>query len=341
MIEYHCGFIQVLAMSKPARIRLWEQRRLLENPYAYIEQFEADRDEHAREAQCSPIDGSIYDSRKLLENPYAYLDDNGRLSANIGRLTAPFAQSPPHERKAETGRGLPHGAKAPISYSDGEIEGKARELHELIWRQRTFIWGDKTPTDPIDMLDPAAALALIGYDFDLKESLGQYRAPSGLIEVAGQIDRESRTVRVSRQFPANVRTFTAAHELGHAVLHPSFGGVHRDRPLSGVGLSREMSEIQADKFATFFLMPAKLVRSTFMQMFQVVPFPLSEETSFALSGSSLSDLRRKYRSRRDLSKLLASTERYDGKHFRSLAARFRVSVEAMAIRIEELELLAA
>jgi hypothetical protein len=61
----------------------------------------------------------------------------------------------------------------------------------------------------------------------------------------------------------------------------------------------------------------------------------------ALSGCSLSDLQRKLKARRDLSRLLAGTEHYDGRHFESLAARFRVSQETMAIRLEELALLAA
>ena len=43
-------------------------------------------------------------------------------------------------------------------------------------------------------------------------------------------------------------------------------------------------------------------------------------------------------SRRDLAKLLADSESYNGVRFISLANQFRVSTTTMAIRLEELEL---
>ena len=42
---------------------------------------------------------------------------------------------------------------------------------------------------------------------------------------------------------------------------------------------------------------------------------------------------------RDISRILAKTESFNGQYFRSLADQFYVSVEAMAIRLEELSLL--
>jgi Zn-dependent peptidase ImmA (M78 family) len=224
-------------------------------------------------------------------------------------------------------------------YTDREIETIVRDLQARLWRDRKRLWDGSAPSDPVDILDPAIAVHLVGYEFLLADGLGQFQSGSGVIEVAGLIDRTSRTVHVSRQFPLPVQTFTAAHELGHAVLRPIGGGVHRDRAIDGPNQSRDRFELEADKFATYFLLPANLVRKRFEALFGTAMFFLSEETAFALCGLAIQDVRRKYSTRRHLSRLLAGAEQYNGRHFVSLAVQFRVSIEAMAIRLEELELL--
>ena len=189
------------------------------------------------------------------------------------------------------------------------------------------------------MLDPVIALKFIGYDCDLDETLGQFYSSGKLIEVAGTIDKSSSKVHISRRFGNHIRNFTAAHELGHALLHQT-SGLHRDRPLDGTIISRDPVEREADKFATFFLMPTKLVKTTFEKFFLTDKFFLNEETAFALGLSDFMELKEKVKPLRQLSKMLASAEYYNGRHFVSLANQFRVSTEAMAIRLEELELLA-
>lgn len=312
------------------------RRFLLQNPYAYMEHLEARQTGLDDDGQLRALEAGISASRELLQNPYAYLDGAGNFTAlakpNSGKSINAAV------RDGAASRGSQSTRKA-ISYSDNAIEAKVKEIHELIWGNKESIWIGAVPADPVDMLDPTVALKLVGYEYQLVDGLGQYRGDGGLLEVAGLIDRSSRTVRISSQFPNSVRAFTGAHELGHAILHTHTSGVHRDRPMNGATLSREKSEIEADKFATFFLMPAKLVRSRFAELFRENIFLLSDDSSFALAGISLSELRRKYKTRRDLSRLLASAERYDGRHFPSLATQFRVSTETMAIRIEELALL--
>ena len=256
----------------------------------------------------------------MLGNPYAYLDEYGAFSA-----LPPCAQ-------IET-------AQNRHRFSEAEIEQKAKELQRIIWKNRKLIWGADIPSNPIDMLDPSIAFRLMGYDYDLDETLGQYRSQGQLIEVAGVIDSSSKRVRISRRFSTEVRAFTAAHELGHAVLHEA-RGLHRDRSLDGTLQSRDPIEKEADKFATFFLMPEKLVKSRFESQFATECFALNEATVFALSGGNLSDFQKKHHSLRDLSRILAKAEYYNGLYFTSLSNQFRVSPEAMAIRLEELKLLA-
>lgn len=307
-------------MSKLLAERITKSRRLLQNPYAYLDSSGSFSALGEGDRFAGSLSDQITESRKSLEDPYAYLDESGNFSALSGA----------HGEAA---------SKIRHRYSDIEIETKAKELHRRIWKNKAHIWAGAAPNDPIDMLDPSIALGLIGYDYDLEETLGRYRSNGQLLEVAGVIDGSSRRVRISGQFLPNIRTFTAAHELGHALLHEA-RGLHRDRPLDGATLSRDAIEIEADKFATYFLMPEKLVRTRFAQFFATDCFVVNEATVFALSRSSLSDFQEKCKTPRELSRTLANAEHYNGLHFVSLANQFRVSVEAMAIRLEELGLLA-
>ena len=300
-------------------LEITKSRQLLQNPYAYLDgggTYSALLDAGTPARSLSE---QITEHRYLLEDPYAYLDEDGAFSA-LPECTQL------------------HVAKKRNRYSNVELEQKAKELQKIIWKNRSKIWGHDHPSDPINMLDPSVALNLIGYDFDLVETLGQSHINGRLIEVAGMIDNSSKRVHISRQFPNDVRMFTAAYELGHALLHEA-RGLHRDRALNGATLSRDVVEIEADKFATYFLMPGKLVRARFMNFFATDFFVVEEATIFALSHTSLSNFQKKCKTLRDLSRILASAEYYNGQRFVSLARQFQVSVEAMAIRLEELELL--
>ena len=85
-------------------------------------------------------------------------------------------------------------------------------------------------------------------------------------------------------------------------------------------------------------MPEKQVRLAFRDMFLTDCFELSEDTAFALNAGSLDSLRDRCRTLRDLSRILAGATQYNGVHFNPLARQFGISVEAMAIRLEELDL---
>lgn len=324
--------------AKSLRQRITEDRRRLKNQYAHLDDKGSYSALLDSERVDAPSTNKIAESRRLLQNPYAYLNEIGNFSA---------AEDSSHIR-SDAFRVLPQQAEGKYAsllrnkrksrrYSGAEIEAKAIDLQRRMWQDRTQIWLDAVPPNPIDMLDPAIAFRLIGYDYDLDETLGQYYSDGRQIEVAGTIDDSRKQVRISRRFPNEVRNFTAAHELGHALLHDA-RGLHRDRPLDGTKTSREPIEFEADKFASYFLMPGKLVRARFEEFFGTDNFFLNEDTSFALTRGTSLDLRRNCRTLRDLAKILASTESYNGLRFISLASQLRVSTEAMAIRLEELGL---
>ena len=229
--------------------------------------------------------------------------------------------------------------KSKHSYAD--IEHVARQLQNTIWNYRRVIWRHDTPEELIDILKPEVALEkILGFQFIQSTTLGIYEIQGKQFNVAGQIDRKKKLVGISQDFPQEIQNFTAAHELGHALLHQQ-NGLHRDRALDGSGTPdpRDPQELQADKFAVYFLMPRKLVESKFKDLFSTEKFKVNEETVFALNAGSISDFKKKNKRLRHLSKTLASAEHFDGRNFHSISKQFRVSVTAMAIRLEELELL--
>ncbi|MBT3046180.1 MAG: ImmA/IrrE family metallo-endopeptidase [Candidatus Thiodiazotropha sp.] len=314
-------------MSIPSQKQISENRRLLQNPYAYLD-GEGGYDAAPKVVEASAA--QIAANRRLLGDQYAFLDDTGGLSGEIPVAASKSAQVPNTKWSAH--------AKRP-GYQG--IEQAAKKLQENIWQRRHDLWPDGVPDDPVELLDPAIALNLIEFDFDLEETLGQYSSNGETFEVAGIIDRTDKRVLISRQMPFNTRRFTAAHELAHAVLHEGVR-MHRDRPLDGSGQesgARGKIEKEADKFATFFLMPENLVRARFRQFFLSDKFALNEATIFALDPSGSLGLQDGKKTLRQLSRILAKSESFNGRHFRSLADQFHVSVETMAIRLEELGLL--
>lgn len=231
-------------------------------------------------------------------------------------------------------------SRAKDKYDDAEIDKRAAELRTLVWHNRHNLWPvNQVPSDPVEMLSPDVALRFLGYELLMEESLGTFTSSTGTFEVAGLLEALRGTVRVSRKMRPDVRLFTSAHELGHILLHPKLRQAHRDRPLDGAAVSREQKERDADRFASSYLMPSKLINDRFSKIFKANQFVLTDLTVFALWGAAGETARHKVKNLRELSFILATTERYNGKQVVSLSAQFKVSPTAMAIRLEELELL--
>jgi hypothetical protein len=292
-----------------AKVRL--RRRLLGDPYAHIEQLI----ELGAVGETGASDVNAV--RKLLENPYAFLNENGSFTL-------------PAKRTGESSR---------KRHSVTEIEAFVTELQRRLWQDRFEIWPEEAPSSPLQALDVSAAAKLAGFRLEWIESPKSAGARGKFSETAGLIDRLNRTIRVSQDFDPPVQNFTAAHELGHAFLHPDMDLVHRDRALDGSRLARSGIEFEADKFATFFLMPSQLVRRAFNNRFGTEAFEINQDTAFALAGNQAGQLLGKdARSLRALSRVLAGATTYGGKFFASMARTFNVTSETMAIRLEEIGL---
>jgi Zn-dependent peptidase ImmA (M78 family) len=273
------------------------------------------------------VDPRISKSRELLKNPYAYLNGSGQYEAVLPALKQPLIDA------AQVMNGYRRGRP----FAKRDLELIARALHRSMWNHRETLFGT-ADVEPAMIVDPALALKALGYRVVEHETLGEHPAGRDTYEVAGLMDRDRGEVLVSRRFDPWSRNFTAAHELGHALLHTG-SGLHRDRaPDGSAARSRDPQEREADEFASYFLLPEKLVREAFLDRFLAAPFELTDASAFALTAESLSQLKRKCRSARDLSCRLASAHQYNSRHFHSLDEKFGVSVMAMAIRLEELGL---
>jgi len=311
-------------MDKALKATVSDIRLKFRNPYALIEYFEADEVVASTPFERLATNQEIQAERKRLQNPHAFSNGDGTYSGFI-------------PRKKKTTLHL-NATRTSKRETDSRIETLATKILRALWKD-TQNSGAGVPTDPITVIDPVKALEFYGFHLSYEENLGTHLTDGGIIEVAGVLENDAKLVQVSNKFPPSVRLFTAAHELGHAALHNISGTIHRDRPLSGESLSREPIEYEADKFATYFLMPGKLVRTSFRETFGMECFVLTEDTAFGLSCSSLHDIKKHCKSLRDLSRLLADATNFHGRHFPSLAEQFRVSVKAMAIRFEELDLI--
>lgn len=269
-------------------------------------------------------------SRADLQNPYAYLNSEGGYDALVrGRAGITALIDMAHVLKGRSrGRAFPR----------LEIERIVRNLHAEMWLRRAEIFQSADEVDPLQILDPEIALRSLGYTVVIRESLGQHLAGRDSFEVAGIVDNSNEKVEISRRFAPAIRNFTAAHELGHAVLHEG-SGLHRDRGLDGASTGpRDPREAEADLFASYFLLPEKQVRAAFKTRFLAQEFRLTEATVFALGSGSLRHLQERCRSERDLARTLAAAQHYNGVYFKSLSERFGVSNQVMAIRLEELGL---
>lgn len=221
-----------------------------------------------------------------------------------------------------------------------DIEKCVKELQNLVWINRHLMWKKNVPQNHLEILRSDLILKnAMGYDYISSGKYGVEVIGNESIEVCGIIDQPNKIVAVSNSFSDQIQNFTAAHELGHAILHEQ-PILHRDIPIDCVGKRnpRDKVEIEADTFATYFLMPTKLIMQEFGKRYSNETFKINENTAFKFGGRSTIDLKKECKTARNLSRKLASTELYDYKNFISLAKQFNVSIEAMAIRLEELDL---
>lgn len=220
-----------------------------------------------------------------------------------------------------------------------EIEGQARYLRRQIWEAHLAKQEAEVPQDRYELVEPHLAAEVLDFDYVSEEFLGQFGERGNRFEVAGAYDRERKIIQVSSRFPPEEVRFTGAHEIGHLILHPQHGPLHRDRPISRSGQpnpTKQVTEQEADYFAACFLIPDRLLEREFKDRFgSKHPFELDEAAAFFLHlDDQFEDVSNGVESL-VLARSLAVATNFGGEHFYSLAERLRVSASAMALRLVE------
>lgn len=224
-----------------------------------------------------------------------------------------------------------------------KIESAAHSVHREIWMRRQNIWPMGLPPE-VAMLDPRVAVNVLGLEYEIRDSLAGDGSRLNGAPAAGLLDGRNGTVVVSAKFRYEIQRFTAAHEVGHVVMHPWVGDrvLHRDLPIdfSRMG-QRSPHDQEADYFAACYLMPRKLVEKEFVKRFgSKTPLLLDESALFHMRISE-SDTRAAFSAPRGsmlFPRLVANAQVFDRKRFPSLTETFGVSTTAMAIRLQELGL---
>ncbi len=222
-----------------------------------------------------------------------------------------------------------------------DIENIARNLQNTLWEQKEEIWKNNKLKSYLEVLDPIVVIKkVMGYTLQNKKLLGNFDSKGiQAYEIAGIIDKKEKLIQISENFSLETRNFTAAHELGHAILHRQ-NILHRDKPSDGSEMIlKNREETEADKFATYFLMPKKWVIDFFLEIFGTTNFKIDGHSALLLNKSTESALRYECKDKRGLARMLSSHNYYAGKKFVPLIKIFKVSKETMAIRLEELNLL--
>jgi hypothetical protein len=131
----------------------------------------------------------------------------------------------------------------------------ATELLKKLWRQEQSV----SPGELLQISIPEA-IRTFGLCLEL--------VPSVLDDkfLAGRLLRSKRLIQLATHFPVPSRRFTAAHELGHFLLHTAQEQFCDREPLTGAG-TRPYFETEADIFAAEFLMPRKYLEEQFFVRF--------------------------------------------------------------------------
>ncbi len=278
--------------------------------------------------------GSVRNRKANVKNQYTELSKLG-----ISKLEILEKEAEDNWQSEQVFEVYRHGTLGKTIRTDQDMEKLVKDFQNKLWIKRDHIWGKGTITDAMKVINPKDVLQkVLGYTFIQSESLGMHAIGDEIFEVAGLIDKTQKKVSISKSFPQETINFTAAHELGHLILHEQ-EVLHRDRPFDGSStVPKDLVEQQADKFAAYFLMPALIVKDVFYEIYEVEKLRMNEGTALALAIGNLSELRDRCKDQRGFAMMIAQTEIYAGKSFNSLAKIFRVSSGAMAIRLMELSL---
>jgi Zn-dependent peptidase ImmA (M78 family) len=220
------------------------------------------------------------------------------------------------------------------------IENEARRLQVEIYSRRDLRHPFGVPDIPT-LFDPRNVADHCELFYETRDRLDTDYLGGG--EAAGLWQRDRSTILVSRRFSYEVQRFTAGHEIGHFILHPQVGSrtLHRELSVDGPRANRPLIEREADHFSACLLMPRKAVTAQFDARFgSKHPLVLTETVAYHLKADERA-LFAQPRGSLMFAEAVARAQQFDRRRFVSLAKYFGVTARAMAIRLEELDLVAS
>ena len=219
------------------------------------------------------------------------------------------------------------------------IEQEARRLQIEIYGQRDVRYPLGVPDIPT-LFDPRNVADHCELHYEERGRLDV--AYPGGPEAAGVWDRDRSTILISTRYSYETQRFTGGHEIGHFILHPKIGDreLHRERPINGSRGSRPLIEREADYFSLCLLMPRQAIIREFSARFgSKHPLVLNETVAFYLKAD-MGQLFSQAPGSLLFAQTVANAQSFGRQPFKSLASYFGVSPTAMAIRLQELGLIA-
>lgn len=101
----------------------------------------------------------------------------------------------------------------------------------------------------------------IAEDLGIRVVFAQFE-PEVSKEVSGFFDFDSNTIFVNEDIPTSRKTFTIAHELGHALMHREYVASegYQVLPRSNNHVDKPHEEVEADVFAACLLVPKPMLK---------------------------------------------------------------------------------
>ncbi len=151
---------------------------------------------------------------------------------------------------------------------DEKIESSAMDLLRSYFDKKECQMS--APIDPIDIIE------YLGYSVEYVN--GKYDS-----NVYGAFVPETNTVEVNDDisFTEGMENFTLAHEIGHIILHLNESSKHVNAACNiSKSNNSDIKEMEADRFASFLLMPTQMMQIAFHQLRRK---PLHLKKNFILS----------------------------------------------------------
>ena len=216
------------------------------------------------------------------------------------------------------------------------IEAKARDVLLDVWE-----YAGKPNKGTFSSFSPSVVAAALGLKFQPVDDLGHDKDSLGKFRVAGVLLRDERKVLVVKGPSQAEIKFTAMHEIAHWILHPD-AVMHRERPISdSQTVDRDRQELEADYFASCLLMPEKMLKRELKARFGRTPVMLDLEMRYSLGLDALNPKHPSWAEGLVHELAIAKCTMFRGNHFASLSEHFGASPKALALRLRDLDLVAA